>query len=170
MAHVYLNPAWRRAIAAPFSLVAMLTAFTGCGESTPMNPEKAASLELSPEEKRAEEHDRQIMETAKRLNEGKPDPGLPPGAIPVSSLEYWASLGNVGKVKLELQEGADINEKFAGDETALHAAAVNGHVELVKFLLSQGADRTAKDVNGVTPLEMARQANQDEVVKLLETK
>ncbi|MBL8797008.1 MAG: ankyrin repeat domain-containing protein [Planctomycetia bacterium] len=167
-----MNPQLGHAIVAPLLLFAMLLALSGCagGESTPMIQGDPKSMELTPEEKRAEERDKQFVEMVKQFNQGKPDPGLPPGAIPVSGLEAWASLGNVGKVKLELQKGADINAKFANGATALHEAALNGHVELVRFLLANGADRTLTDGVGATPLELARKAGQDEIVKLLESK
>ena len=51
-----------------------------------MNQENVKSLELSAEEKRAEERDRQLMKAVQQLNEGNPNPGLPPGAISVSDL------------------------------------------------------------------------------------
>src|SRR5262249_4020780 len=77
------------------------------------------------------------------VQSGKAEPRVASRRDAVSSLEYWASLGNLGKVKLELQKGADVNARGANGYTALHAAAQDGHVEVVRLLLSHNADRKA---------------------------
>lgn len=126
-------------------------------------------LELTKQERRAEDADQAIMKAARDANKslGTPNAALPEGAIAVDELTYWSSLGNVGKVKLELQKNPDVNHADADGYTALHAAAENGHVEVVKLLLAKGADRT-KRAMGKTPADLAKA--HPEVLKLLASK
>jgi ankyrin repeat protein len=128
------------------------------------------SLQLTPAERQAEQRDKQLVEAVKAFNQGKPNPGLPAGAVQVNPLEYWASLGNLGKVKLELQKGVNVNARGENGYTALHAAAQNGHIEVVRLLLSHNADRAAKLDGGDTPAELAKRAGHNDVVKVLEAK
>ncbi|GAB4228751.1 MAG: hypothetical protein Tsb0021_06310 [Chlamydiales bacterium] len=53
-------------------------------------------------------------------------------------------VGNLEKIKILLEKGAQINARLHMGETALHAAAVGGNVEIFRFLLEQGADITIK--------------------------
>jgi ankyrin repeat protein len=100
---------------------------------------------------------------------GSPSDGPIPGTIqPGSSLEYWACVGRLDQVKLELQQGADVNHADESGYTALHAAAENNHVEIVRLLLEHGANRLAKVETGETPIDYAREHGYDEVVRLLE--
>lgn len=123
-------------------------------------------LKLTEEERRAEEVDRAVMNAARDANRalGTPNSALPEGAIAVSELTYWSSIGNVGKVKLLLQKDPDVNHADADGYTALHAAAENGHVEVVNLLLAKGADRTKRSM-GMTPAELAKK--HPEVLRIL---
>ena len=125
------------------SALLLSLAVLGCdsGESSTMTDPKLA---LTEKERRAEDTDQAMMKAARDANKslGTPNASLPEGAIAVDELTYWASLGNVGKVKLALQKNSDVNHADADGYTALHAAAENGHVEVVKLLLAKGADRT----------------------------
>jgi len=118
-------------------------------------------LELTREEQEAEARDQQLMAAVRRMNEAAGNANVPldqliPGAQRIPELVYWATLGNVGKVKQALNQGADIN---AGEEgyTALHAAAENGHPAVVQLLIEQGANVNARLQSGsrATPLELA---------------
>ena len=69
--------------------------------------------------------------------------------------------GDVAKVKVLLQSGADVNQK-GGGSTLLHFAVgwlvqgkVGGDLELVKILVAAGADINAKNDRGETPLDWA---------------
>ena len=126
-------------------------------------------LALTEKERRAEDADRAVMKAARDANKslGTPDASLPEGAVAVDELTYWASLGNVGKVKLALQKNPDVNHADADGYTALHAAAENGHADVVKLLLAKGADRT-KRAMGKTPADLAKA--HPEVLKLLAAK
>lgn len=147
-------------------LLALVAAGCDSKESSSMAD---PTLALTDEERKAEETDQAVMKAARDANRslGTPDASLPEGAIAVDDLTYWSSLGNVGKVKLELQKNPDVNRADADGYTALHAAAENGHVEVVKLLLAKGADRT-KRAMGKTPADLARKY--PEVLKLLNEK
>jgi hypothetical protein len=88
----------------------------------------------------------------------------------LDGLEYWSSLGNVRKVRLELQRGVDVNERGENGYTPLHAAAENGHAEVVRLLLGRGADKTAQLDSGETALALARAGKHAAIVQLLEGK
>jgi hypothetical protein len=117
-----------------------------------------------------EQQDKELMVLLKEANNAQSSAGaqLPAGAIQANEVEYWASLGNIGKVKLALQNGADVNAKGEGGYTALHAAAENGHMEIVAILLELGADPHAKMTTGQTPLDLAKQQKHQAIVDLLE--
>ncbi|NQZ68548.1 MAG: ankyrin repeat domain-containing protein [Lentisphaeria bacterium] len=95
-------------------------------------------------------------------------PDIFPEAVLVNELEYWASLGNTGKVKMALQNGSDINAASDNAYTALHGAAENGHIEVLAILLKEGADVNAKLNSGQTPLDLARMAGQSEAFSFLD--
>lgn len=135
-------------------------------------------LELTPEEIEAERRDQAIMQAAAMLNQQMgstfPSPGYLEGAVPINNeLLYWSYVGNIGKVKIELQKGANVNKIFtdglSAGHTALHIAAINNHVELVKFLLSVGADPHAKTPGGETALDLAKSRDHDDIVAILQS-
>lgn len=96
------------------------------------------------------------------------DDGLPPGAIPCTELEYWASLGYVDRVAEALAANPDVNIRGVNGHTAMHAAAENGHMEVLRFLVSHGADINARLESGETPLMLAMLASEgSEVVAYL---
>lgn len=130
--------------------------------------EKDKSLELTPEEQEAADLDRQVMEVLGMVSGSPHDDPIPGSIQPGSSLEYWACVGRLDQVKLELQNGADVNHADHSGYTALHAAAENNHVEIVRLLLEHGADRLAKVETGETALDYARANGYNEVVRLLE--
>ena len=109
-----------------------------------------------------EEHDRIMLDVVGTMNENNETsiPDIFPEAVLVNELEYWASLGNTGKVKMALQNGSDINAASDNAYTALHGAAENGHIEVLAILLKEGADVNAKLNSGQKPLDLARMAGQ----------
>ncbi len=65
-----------------------------------------------------------------------------------------ASDGDVNKVQLLLDKGADPNTDFEGT-SPLAAAVENNHLDCVRILLIRGANPSAKTVWG-TPLSLAK--------------
>jgi hypothetical protein len=95
------------------------------------------------------------------------DEPLPPGAIPCTDLEYWASLGNLQRVAEALAANPDVNIRGVGGYTAMHAAAENGHQGVIRFLAARGADLSPRLDSGETPLALAELAGQHEAAALL---
>ncbi len=126
------------------------------------------SLELTPEEQEDADLDREVMQILGQAPGSAHDDPIPGTIQPGSSLEYWACVGRLDQVELELQNGADVNLADEAGYTALHAAAENNHVEIVRLLLEHGADRTAKVETGETALDYARANGYNEVIRLLE--
>ena len=124
--------------------------------------------ELTAAERARIELDKKVNELVQRVVPPDPDGGeLPEGAIVAGDVEYWASGGNVAKVKEAINAGCDVNAASEGGYTALHAAAENGHVEIARILIESGADQTAKLESGEAPIDLARLAGKDEVLDYL---
>lgn len=92
---------------------------------------------------------------------------LPPGAIPATDLEYWASLGNLDRVREVLAANPDPNVRGVGGYTAMHAAAENGHLRVIRFLVENGADVNARLDTGETPLDLVEKSGPSETASLL---
>ena len=75
--------------------------------------------------------------------------------------------GDLNKVKVLLEKGADINSNDVGGNALHYAAAFGGNTELVKFLIDKGLDVNAKGTSGGTPLKDAAFSGHIEIVKLL---
>ena len=70
-------------------------------------------------------------------------------------IHYAALMGDLNRVKLLVEKGADFNTKNKRGETVLFYAVQSGNLELVKFLVEKGADVNAKDEDGKTVLDYA---------------
>ena len=125
-------------------------------------------LQLTSEELAAETRDEAIRDVVCQINDvNEAAVDLPDGAIPAAELEYWASLGNIAKVKLAIQNGEDVNARGDNGYTALHAAAGNGHLDVVELLIGQGASATATLDSGESVVELAALAQETRVVDFL---
>jgi hypothetical protein len=78
-----------------------------------------------------------------------------------------ASSGNVEKVRQLVVEGADVDSRKRGCDTALMMAAQTGRPEIVKLLLAAGADVNARNEDCETALMLAAFSGSKEVVNLL---
>ncbi len=78
-----------------------------------------------------------------------------------------AFTGDIARVRIALNSGADVNAIGYANNTPLMGASYNGHVEIVKLLLSRYANVHARDDDGFTPLMMAANKNHTAIVKLL---
>ena len=82
-------------------------------------------------------------------------------------LNEVTSYGNLGLVKLCLENGADIQIKDDLYITPLHISSRNGHLEITELLLKNGADVNSKTIMGGTPLHHASMNGKYKIVKLL---
>ena len=89
------------------------------------------------------------------------------GEFKTSILMEAAVRGNVGVMKLLIENGADLNMTDKDGWTALMGATVQGHMESVKLLLEQGVEVNAKNHNGETALVMAAGMNHTEILHAL---
>jgi len=74
---------------------------------------------------------------------------------------------DVRQVKSLITEGADVNVKYPGAETALQAAAITGTTELAILLLEAGADINAQNDYGQSALHQAAKWDDGDIVELL---
>ena len=78
--------------------------------------------------------------------------------------------GCVMRIKLLIENGADVNATDKAGQTPLHLAAVYGHVVVVDMLLSAGADPRKTDARGRTCLHVsASSESKTSCSKLVET-
>jgi len=59
-------------------------------------------------------------------------------------LRFAVQYGHTAVVKLLIQNGAEVNTKFANNKTALHHACYSGNDEMCQLLLEAGALRKAR--------------------------
>jgi ankyrin repeat protein len=83
------------------------------------------------------------------------------------SLFLTARFGDIQKIKLLLEKGADINATPYDSKTILHQAAKDNDASVVEFLLDCGIAVNSKDRFNRTPLYVAAAANEEKVVELL---
>jgi hypothetical protein len=78
------------------------------------------------------------------------------------------AVGDVRKVRLLLESGADVNKaSLVGRTPLLVAAGTYGSIDTVRLLLDRGAAVNAADTTGLTPIVAAAGVNDAAVVKLL---
>jgi ankyrin repeat protein len=95
------------------------------------------------------------------------DARLAAGADPNVELSEAVIAGDVDRVKLLANHGADLNKRNSQGYTPLTSAARQRNSTLVKLLLDLKADPNARDGNGMTPLLEAIMRNDVSSMKLL---
>lgn len=75
--------------------------------------------------------------------------------------------GDIDTVKVLLDKGVDVNERYDFRRTALMNAAWNSQEAVVQLLLDRGADVNAMDRYGDTALKIARKRGHTALVDLL---
>jgi ankyrin repeat protein len=84
-----------------------------------------------------------------------------------TALWLAATNGHEGKVKLLLDQSADVEAADEYGRTPLYQASNNGHVDVVRLLLDRGADVEVADSNGWKLLYRASYNGHIDVVRLL---
>ncbi|XP_074579578.1 potassium channel KOR2-like [Curcuma longa] len=85
-------------------------------------------------------------------------------ALGLSSTAYY---GDINRLKLLINGGADPNTANYDGRTALHMAAGRGHEQVVKFLIKRGVDVNCIDKFGNSPLLEALKAGHELVAAVL---
>lgn len=89
------------------------------------------------------------------------------GSTVLTGLRFPAQEGQVGRLQMMLEKGADANSKDAAGYTALELAAFQGHEEAVQLLLENGADANLLGSGEFPPLYFAIQQYHEKIVSLL---
>ena len=75
--------------------------------------------------------------------------------------------GDEKAVSALLAEGADVNERTSGGQTALILAVIFGHTNLVQLLVKAGADPQQRDNLGLNAIEWAQRRGLTEALDIL---
>jgi len=85
-----------------------------------------------------------------------------------ANLSEACMAGNVEEVKMRLNMGEDVNQKYYPRySTPLHDSVCCGRTEIVKILLSKGANVNELDYKDSTPLKLAVRYGQEDIETLL---
>ena len=90
--------------------------------------------------------------------------------VQAESLHQAVTDHNIESVKLQLQNGADINQlgrSWYEYGSPLHLAVRSGHQDIAELLIEKGADIEVRDHGDYTPLHNAAWNGNLEMVKLL---
>jgi len=92
-------------------------------------------------------------------------------ADPAEDLLAAVRKGDASRVKVLLEQGADVNAKSPYGATALFFAADRGNMEIIRILIDHGADVKVKDTfYGASALTWAATKSHADVIKLLLSK
>ena len=84
-----------------------------------------------------------------------------------SVIHYAARQGDLNRVKLLVEKGADVNEKDDYRSSVLHYAVESGNLEVVQYLVEKGVDVNAKDEKNRTVLHDAALSGNLELMQWL---
>ena len=89
-------------------------------------------------------------------------------SVPTGDLLYEAARqGDLDRLRLLVDAGADVNTKAGEGYTALHVAAERGDLEMAEFLVAKGANPNAATTSKRTPLHEAVHYSRRESIELL---
>ena len=84
--------------------------------------------------------------------------------IPLTSA---VTSGNENAVSASLANGADVNERTSGGQTALILAVIFGHTNIVRLLVNAGADPQERDNLGLNAIDWAHRRGSTEALDIL---
>ena len=82
-------------------------------------------------------------------------------------LDDAARKGNLDRVRLHVEQGADKNKSNSAGNNPLYVASANGHLDVVQYLVEQGASLDETNTWGGTPLMAASAYGFPEVTRYL---
>lgn len=85
----------------------------------------------------------------------------------ISCLHIASQEGFLNIVQILVENGAGVDEKGAGNQTALRVAARNGRTDIVKYLMEKGAEIDTRGDDQATPLEAAAGKGHMDIVEML---
>lgn len=83
------------------------------------------------------------------------------------SLTSAVNSGDENAVSASLANGADVNERTSGGQTALILAVVRGHTNIVRLLANAGADPYERDNLGLNAIDWAQRRGSNEAIEIL---
>ena len=83
--------------------------------------------------------------------------------IPLTSA---VNSGDENAVSASLANGADVNERTSGGQTALILAVIRGHTNIVRLLINAGADPHERDNLGLNAIDWAQRRGSTEALEL----
>ncbi len=89
------------------------------------------------------------------------------GSATAFPLGKAAKKGRIDDVTRLIAEGADVDERGRGGNTALYFAAQKGHAEVARVLVDAGADVDVDNDFGSTPLHVAARGGHLDVIRVL---
>jgi len=88
-------------------------------------------------------------------------------SIAAGPIHDAAQEGSLERVKVLLDNGADVNARDLGNATPLHLAADLGYESVAKILLRNEADVSIKNKNNKTPAALARYLGHQGVLRAM---
>ena len=86
-----------------------------------------------------------------------------------SVLMFAAAAGDMGMMRLLVENGAEINAESRSGTTALIYAADRGNLEAVRFLIENGADLHVQNDYGYTALGLAKERDHQDVIEYIQS-
>lgn len=83
------------------------------------------------------------------------------------SLTSAVNSGDENAVSVSLDNGADVNERTSGGQTAVILAVIRGYINIVRLLANAGADPYERDNLGLNAIDWAQRRGATEAIEIL---